>query len=117
MHSYYRCQKGCKERFRADVTNEVFIQFLQDFEVGEKVQELYTYILVDVFKANDVDRKREKESIEAQIDVFQRRLNSLDDNYYDGNIDHATYKEAKLRYEASKKELSGKHITLQRQWL
>lgn len=113
MHSYYHCQKGCKERFRADVANDVFIQFLQGFEVGEEVQELYTKILMDVFKANDVDRKREKEAVEAQIDVFQRRLNTLDDNYYDGNIDSATYKEVKQRYEASKNELISKHIALQ----
>jgi len=45
LHSYYHCQRGCKERFRANEANGVFVHFLQGFEVGEEVQELYLKIL------------------------------------------------------------------------
>jgi site-specific DNA recombinase len=113
LHSYYHCQKGCKERFRADEANEIFIQFLRGFEICEEAQELYSKILADVFKANDSERNREKKALEGQIEALQKRIDTLDDKYFDGLIDDSTYKGAKARYEASKSELTSKHIALQ----
>lgn len=40
-HFYYHCQKGCKERFRADFANQVFEDYLDKFKVSEDALKLY----------------------------------------------------------------------------
>lgn len=104
LHSYYHCQSGCKERFRADEANKVFVQYLQGFETCAEAQELYLSILTDVFKTNDADRQREKKLLEEQIETLQNRINNLNDKYVDGLINDGTYKETNTRYENSKNE-------------
>lgn len=113
LHSYYHCQHGCKERFRADEANELFVKFLSGFEPSEDVKQLYSKILADVFKTNQTERNQEKKSLEEQIESLQKRIHTLNDKYFDGVLDDATYKEAKARYETLKNDLVGKHMALQ----
>ncbi len=113
LHSYYHCQKGCKERFRADEANSIFIQYLQDYAISDEAQELYLKILADVFKANDAELTRERQRIDKQAEDLNRRIESLNDKYFDGLIDDQTYRESKKRYEGAKSELATAHFNLQ----
>jgi site-specific DNA recombinase len=113
LHSYYHCQKACKERFREDTANTIFIDFLRDFEISDAVQAIYLEVLSDVFKANDADRNRERLTIEEQIKKLENRLDALNDRFIDGDFDAATYKQTKDRYENARNELLGKLNNIQ----
>ncbi|MCZ6594729.1 MAG: recombinase family protein, partial [Bacteroidetes bacterium] len=49
-HFYYHCQKGCRERFRADEANGQFVSFLGGFKIPDEVLTLYYHVMEDVFK-------------------------------------------------------------------
>lgn len=55
-HFYYHCQKGCKERFRADVVNTCFEKYIGSFKISDEALRLYKAILEDVFNQDEFER-------------------------------------------------------------
>ena len=104
-HHYYHCQNGCNERFRADEANELFIKYLESFEISKPVVELYKAILEDVFKQDDVTRNMEKNKIEKELLIINERINNITDKFTDGQVDTDTFHSTKKRYQDSKEEL------------
>ena len=106
-HFYYHCQKGCRERFRADVANGQFVNYLQSFKIPDEVLKLYYHIMQDVFKKDDGKREHELKSLEAQINKRKELINNGEDKFFEGSIDSETFNNAKARYKA-KIDLLGK---------
>ena len=104
-HFYYHCQKGCRERFRADEANGQFVSFLGDFKIPDEVLTLYYHVMEDVFKKDDAQRENEINTLESQINKFRERINGVEDKFIDNLIDDETYKKAKARYEQDISEL------------
>ena len=104
-HFYYHCQKGCRERFRADEANGQFVSFLGGFKVPDEVLTLYYHVMEDVFKRDDAQRQNEINTLESQINKLRERINGVEDKFIDNLIDDETYKKAKARYEQNISEL------------
>lgn len=111
-HFYYHCQKGCKERFRADKANETFEQFLASFQIPDNVLALYHAILQDVFNQDDTERKLAISKTEREIEAVQKKKSSLDDKFLDDQIDSTDYNRIKQRIEEEEKQLIWKRTEL-----
>ncbi len=99
-HFYYHCQHGCPERFRADQANIQFIQYLNQFQIPPEIMNLYYHIVEDVFKKDEVDKKRELARIDKQIQEFQNLIENVEDKFFKDQIEASTYSKAKSRYES-----------------
>jgi site-specific DNA recombinase len=85
-YPYYHCQKGCKERFDAELANRSILNYLSSFVVKEEVAELYLEILRDEFDTNEGSKAQQINLLQSQVSEFQRRCNSLDDEYSNGKL-------------------------------
>ena len=106
-HYYYHCQNGCKERFKAPEANEAFINLLSDISIKQEVSKLYFEIIKDVFNKNEVNKDKQIEDIEKEVNKFKSRLDSAEDNYLDGNIEQLTYDNMKQRLDGRISNLIG----------
>jgi site-specific DNA recombinase len=109
---YYHCQKGCKERVRADEANELFEKYLASFEIPKQTLELYYHILQDVFNKDDMTRKKETLQVETSIEKLKERLIRVEDEYMDRSIGFEDYNSMKKRYSASLDDLMSKYSEL-----
>ena len=108
-HYYYHCQCGCKERFRADQANKDFELFLSSFKPSSEMLSLYYLILEDTFKTDDHQRLIEAKQIDEQISKLKGRIERIEDEYVDGNLNTQEYHSMKSRFEESRNELIYKH--------
>ncbi len=107
-HFYYHCQKGCKERFRADYANERFEDYLYSFKISKEILELYKLILEDVFNSDDADRLKEIKEIEKKTDLINNKINSLQDKFLDNEICPEDYKSIRIRLHKERNNLLDK---------
>jgi DNA invertase Pin-like site-specific DNA recombinase len=96
-YRYYHCN-NCKQRVRADVLNDDMVQLLGRIQIEPELKELYSEIIRDLLKGDDVERKSEIKRLDAEVSKQKERINSLTDKLADGLIDSMTYSEAKKRY-------------------
>ena len=96
-HFYYHCQKGCKERFRADLANNAFENYLGKFEISEDALKLYRVILEDVFNQDEQERLRLIKQANDKINQIKLKLESLQDKLLDNIIDRDDYHSMKVR--------------------
>lgn len=104
-HYYYHCQKGCKERFRADEANETFSNYLKECKVPEEILSLYHFVIEDFFKQDDAQRKSNLQNYEKQIVSMRTRIESVEDSFYDDLINESEFRRAKKRYQEKLDEL------------
>ncbi|SPE77589.1 hypothetical protein FLACOL_01585 [Flavobacterium columnare] len=109
---YYHCQNGCKERFRADEANSLFINFLQNFQIKESVIRLYRQIVSDLYSENDEARIKELNAVNDDINKCKLRLSSLQDKYLDNMFAVEDYKSIKSRLEDELNLLNNKKAEL-----
>ena len=96
-HYYYHCQKGCKERFKAPEADKAFLNMLAEISIKPEVSQLYNEIIKDVFNTNEVNKDRQIEELEKEINKLKGRLENAEDNYLDGNIDQSNYEKMTKR--------------------
>ncbi|HFG0471765.1 recombinase family protein [Flavobacterium psychrophilum] len=94
---YYHCQKGCKERFRADLANDCFENYLDSFKVDPAVLNLYKIILEDVFNQDEQERFKNIKQVEDMIALVKIKLNSLEDKMLDNVVSSEDYHSIKTR--------------------
>lgn len=94
---YYHCQSKCKERFRADKANILFVSYLKSFQIREDVLKLYYRILEDVFRENEVSRESNKNKIESEIEEFKLKKQKAQDKLLEDKIDQQTFDEINQR--------------------
>ncbi|MBU1719049.1 MAG: recombinase family protein, partial [Bacteroidetes bacterium] len=105
---YYHCGKGCKERFRATLANEKFVELLEEIQPDHNAIDLYDAILKEILSENENRRKETAKTTEVEIRKIQERINSLQDKLADNQINIADYNSAKQRYDAQLRELTEK---------
>ncbi|WP_452598623.1 recombinase family protein [Pontimicrobium sp. MEBiC01747] len=94
-HFYYHCQPKCKERFRADDANGLFELLLQEFVIKEDVKKLYKEILIETFSGEKQSRKTRLRQIKIELDKLDKRVESVEDKFFDNLIDVSTYNSVK----------------------
>ncbi len=99
-HYYYHCQNGCGERFRADKANDQFSNYLYEFSIPPEILNLYYHIMEDVFKKDEVDKKKELARVDKQIQEFKNLIENVEDKFFKNQIEASTYSKAKSRYES-----------------
>ncbi len=99
LFSYYHCSKGCKERQKAEVVNESFIQLLKKIKVNPSSANLFAAILKDKLKEKDKNSKVEIEIINKEIQKQKQRLANAKDMMLDGEFTSNEYKEMRNQIE------------------
>ena len=107
-HFYYHCQKGCKERFRADEANIKFEDFLTSFKIDESTLNLYRLILKDVFDIDEHDRMKLIKQYNDKICLLDERLHSVQDKFMDNEINSTDFHSMKFRIKEEIGELKYK---------
>lgn len=98
MYPYYHCQKGCKERFRADVANDIFIDYLAGFQIPSEVVTLYYKVMEDIFKRDDAKRDIEIVGINKEISRLEQAKENAEDKLLGEEIDSITFHRIQKRY-------------------
>lgn len=114
-HYYYHCQKGCKERFRADEANDYFITYLEEIQPPKEVLTLYYKVMKDIFKADDIERETELKALTTQIRALESRLENLEDKFVDDLISVESYNRTKSRYDKDLNDLLERKMRLSNQ--
>ncbi len=99
-HFYYHCQKGCKERFRADEANHAFEEYLTSLQFPEELEELYTFIVKDVFSSRSGDKENQIKKFREDIAKNQVLLESTEDKFISNQINDVQYKSISNRYKS-----------------
>jgi DNA invertase Pin-like site-specific DNA recombinase len=90
-YPYYHCQKGCKERFDADMANKLFIEYLSSFIVNREVSELYLEILKDEFTKNEGSKETQLKEIKRKMGLLEEQIISLDSKFISGALPSEHY--------------------------
>ena len=96
---YYHCMKGCKERIKANETNEVFTQKLKTLNINSQAVELLMRSLKARLKANTGENKFELEKVTKDLEKNKQRLNNAQVLMLDGELNPAEYKVLKVKIE------------------
>lgn len=91
LYYYYHCQPGCKNRFRADIALQDFLNWLQSIKVEPDIVEVYLKITEDVFKQNEGDKNKEIQVLESEIEKQKKLLTSLTAKFALGTIREMEY--------------------------
>ena len=87
----------CKVRFRADETNDAFIDHLGSFVVLPEVSDLYIAIMEDAFKVKEGDRNERVQKVHKQIAELENKLFKIDEMFLQGELESGSYKRLKGR--------------------
>lgn len=102
---YYHCTCGCPERFKAEVANTCFIEYLQSIKPNSMVLDLNYEILLDTFEAKMKSDRSELVKIEEEISRNNHRLQNAQHLMLDAEISAADYKEIKAKISDANDEL------------
>lgn len=110
---YYHCQKGCKARFEAPRTNQLFAKVIESIEVPEEVQELYLKTIQQLFDKSIKERKNQLAAIKGELESIQDSINKAEDLLIEGSLDPQSFKRVKDRYEVKTHELLGRKVQVE----
>jgi site-specific DNA recombinase len=102
---YYHCTCGCNERFKAELANKCFIEFLQSIKPNPMVLDLNYEILLDEFESKLKNDRSELTKIDAEINRNNLRLQNAEHLMLDAEISASDYKEIKAKISAGNDEL------------
>lgn len=108
IHYYYHCQKGCKVRFRADMANNIFEEYLEAIQVDPAVLELYKAILVDLFNKRLSDQGINISNLKAEKSRYAQLKSNAEDRFFANEIDKPTFMNASSRYEKEIIQINGR---------
>ena len=97
-HFYYHCQKGCPTRFRADVANDAFEEWLGSISLKVEHTDNYIRLFESMFSKEDGDRKKQLERITSEISKTEDSLVKLGRLYVEGKVDDTDYENLKTSY-------------------
>jgi site-specific DNA recombinase len=98
-HWYYHCQMGCTVRFRADEANELFLKHLSNIKIPQHIKDSYIKSMRDFHRKNEGDKNKRMVSIQKEIGIILKRMESNQDMLADRQIAVADYNQSKMRYE------------------
>lgn len=109
---YYHCQKGCCERFKADLANEVFCEGLKEFNSKPNAIETYLITLRRAFLINQEDNSNNIGVYKKEIEKLRSRMYSAQTMMLDKDIDPAEFRDIKSRLEPEIEKLERKITNL-----
>ena len=95
-YPYYHCSKGCKERQKASIINNAFLELLHTIQFKPETLKLFSAIVKDNLKKNNQDGKAEIDSVHKEILKQKQRLENAKSIMLDGEISAIEFKE--MRY-------------------
>ena len=98
-HNYYHCQKGCKERQRAETLNNSFAELIGSLKLNSQSLELHKIALKQILSGNDKSQKDELCKFVIEIERQNQRLKNARALMLDGEITATEYKEMKIEIE------------------
>lgn len=98
-HFYYHCNPPCKIRFKSPDVHNVLYSLLKEFVINDDAKEVYKKVLDKTFKTEAGDREAELKSIKREINKLQTRLDSIEEKFFDDQIDGKTYNASKRKTE------------------
>ena len=98
-YTYYFCCNDQKHiRMRAESANEQFAQYTAKLKPNKTVLDLYSEILKDLQCERKGESKKEVTSLQSDFSAIQKRINSIEDKYMDGDLTKEQYNRMLERY-------------------
>jgi site-specific DNA recombinase len=95
LYQYYHCTKGCKERIKAEVVNNYFIDLLDTFSIKNKALKNFKVYVNDIYNKNNSANKEGALKTKLDIEKIETRLTNAKKLLMDGEITGTDYKEMK----------------------
>ncbi|RYZ27118.1 MAG: recombinase family protein, partial [Chitinophagaceae bacterium] len=105
---YYHCQKGCKERFKAELANKEILKEFVELSSNNGVIRILKESLETHLRLSKTDKVQQKEKLGQEIEKARGRITSARRLMLDKEIDATEYKEIKLEYEGEIEKLERK---------
>lgn len=96
LYPYYHCAKGCKERQKAEVVNNDFVELLQTIQPKPKSLKLFSRIIKDKLNTNNSIVKTEIETIKKAIEKQTLRISNARMLMLDGEISASDFKSVRI---------------------
>ena len=98
-HPYYACRvKGCRAvSVRRDKLHHQFLQMLYSLFPEEGFMRLFNEVVKDVWRQKHADSEQRREQARKAGDLWQARLERLNDLMLDAKVDEQTYQEQRER--------------------
>ena len=91
-YTYYFCCNNQKHiRMRAENVNEEFARYTAQLKPNKTVLDLYNEILKDLQSEHKGESKKEVAALQNELSTIQKRINSIEDKYLDGDLTKEEY--------------------------
>ena len=98
-YTYYFCCSNQKHiRMRAENVNEEFARYTAQLKPNKTVLDLYNEILKDLQNERKGESKKEVVALQNELSTVQKRINSIEDKYLDGDLTKEEYNRMLERY-------------------
>ena len=99
-HYYYHCSstRSCNERFRAELANSKFEDYLKQFDIRPEVKRLFVEILKNQFSEFETERFNQIKYIKDEIHIIEKNKNVLLDKLIEGVISDVIFNKKEKEY-------------------
>lgn len=111
---YYHCQDAakCKERFRANIAHETFMDTLHQITAHSEILELYQQIMLETFKKNGIDKSQQLKVLQTDIDKLKLRLKNAQTLMLDGELTASDFYDIRNNLVPEIEKLENKKVAL-----
>ncbi len=106
LYPYYHCTKGCKERQKAEVVNDAFVNLLKTIKAKPNTLKLFSTLVKTKLKKDNDNGKVELDSVNKQIAKQRQRIANAKTLMLDGEITANEFKEMRIEIEEKITELT-----------
>lgn len=99
LYPYYHCSQGCKERQKAELVNEAFVELLQLVQPKPNSVKLFCKLANEKLKNNNTTGKAELEKVNKEIAKQNQRISNARSLMLDGEIDAIEFKSMRIEIE------------------
>lgn len=108
---YYHCISSCGVRYSAPEADDKFLKYLRSFSPSPEVKKLYTAILTDLYKEENISNDKELDQLQKDILKTDQLNTNAQDAFFDGTIDKEVFKEVSKRYAMKLEDLKNRYNT------
>ncbi|WP_074223085.1 recombinase family protein [Algoriphagus halophilus] len=112
IHHYYHCTKSkCKNRFSTKLMDSLILNFFSKLKFPEEVVSLYQEIIIKELKDRGENRKKNKKSLNSELEKLNKKYDYLKSQFLDQGIDSETFMELKqgIKNQIQKLEYEKEH--------
>jgi site-specific DNA recombinase len=92
---YYHCFDGCKERYKADLINDTFFSVLRTISGNKQLLKTIKVATTHLHKNSNAVQIKETAKVASEIEVYRKRLEKVERDYMDAEIDASEYRNFK----------------------